>query len=152
MQFTGAASLCSVVGRGQKKERQFCLVDIKEAVEATAPIAKRAEMPQDFAQGVVTGACNLSPFLGERMLADKFLGRSVVVRKVMPQDLKLEIDQLTRDEAVSAVRYLAAVVGKACACATDDARRAWMLLDGYGAANSSQITRPLISNIVHGMQ
>ena len=101
-----------LLGVGQKKERQFCLVDIKEAVKATAPMAKRAEMPQDFAQRVVTGACNLSPFLGERMLADKFLGRSVVVRELMPQDLKLEIDQLTRDEAVSAARYLAAVVGK----------------------------------------
>jgi hypothetical protein len=31
----------------------------------------------------------------------------------MPQDLKLEIDQLTRDEAVSAARYLVAVIGKA---------------------------------------
>jgi hypothetical protein len=32
-------------------------------------------------------------FLG-RMLADRFLGRSVIVRELMPQDLKLEIDQL----------------------------------------------------------
>jgi uncharacterized protein (DUF2252 family) len=47
------------------------------------------------------------------MLADKFLGKSIVVRELMPHDLKLEIDQLTRDEAVSAVRYLAAVVRKA---------------------------------------
>jgi uncharacterized protein (DUF2252 family) len=102
-----------LLGVGPKKERQFCLVDIKEAVKAAAPMAKRAEMPKDFAQRVVTGACNLSPFLGERMLADKFLGRSIVVRELMPQDLKLEIDRLTRDEAVSAARYLAAVVGKA---------------------------------------
>lgn len=102
-----------LLGVGPRKEHQFCLVDIKEAVKAAAPMAKRAEMPKDFAQRVVTGACNLSPFLGERMLAEKFLGRSVVVRELMPQDLKLEIDQLTRDEAVSAARYLAAVVGKA---------------------------------------
>ena len=102
-----------LLGMGPRKEHQFCLVDIKEAVKAAAPMAKRAEMPKDFAQRVVTGACNLSPFLGERMLAEKFLGRSVVVRELMPQDLKLVIDQLTRDEAVSAARYLAAVVGKA---------------------------------------
>jgi uncharacterized protein (DUF2252 family) len=102
-----------LLGVGPKKEHQFCLVDIKEAVKAAAPMAKKAEMPKDFAQRVVTGACNLSPFLGERMLADKFLGRSIVVRELMPQDLKLQIDQLTRDEAVSAARYLAAVVGKA---------------------------------------
>ena len=73
-----------LLGVGPKKEHQFCLVDIKEAVKAAAPMAKRAEMPKDFAQRVVTGACNLSPFLGERMLANKFLGRSVVVRELMP--------------------------------------------------------------------
>jgi uncharacterized protein (DUF2252 family) len=116
-----------LLGVGPKKERQFCLVDLKEAVKAAAPMAKRAEMPKDFAQRVVTGACNLSPFLGERMLADKFLGRSIVVRELMPQDLKLEIDQLTRDEAVSAARYLAAVVGKAHARQmTLGTRRQWI--------------------------
>jgi hypothetical protein len=52
------------------------------------------------------------------MLADKLLGRSVVVRE-LPQDLKLEIDQLTRDEAVSAARYLAGCSWKG-ACAPDD--------------------------------
>jgi uncharacterized protein (DUF2252 family) len=57
------------------------------------------------------GCGNLSPFLGERMLADNFLGKSVVVREVMPQDLKLGMDQMTREQAVSAARYLAAVVG-----------------------------------------
>jgi len=31
----------------------------------------------------------------------------------MPQDLKLDIDQLSREEAVSSARYLAEVVGKA---------------------------------------
>ena len=61
------------------------------------------------------------------MLADKFLRRSVVVRELMPQDLKLEIDQLTRDEAVSAARYLAAVVGKAHARQmTLATRRKWI--------------------------
>jgi uncharacterized protein (DUF2252 family) len=116
-----------LLGVGPKKKRQFCLVDIKEAVKAAAPMAKTAKMPKDFAQRVVTGACNLSPFLGERMLADKFLGRSIVVRELMPQDLKLEIDQLTRDQAVAAARYLAAVVGKAHARQmTSGTRRQWI--------------------------
>jgi uncharacterized protein (DUF2252 family) len=116
-----------LLGVGPKKKRQFCLVDMKEAVKAAAPMAKSAKMPKDFAQRVVTGACNLSPFLGERMLADKFLGRSIVVRELMPQDLKLEIDQLTRDEAVAAARYLAAVVGKAHARQmTSATRRQWI--------------------------
>jgi uncharacterized protein (DUF2252 family) len=116
-----------LLGVGRKKECQFCLVDIKEAVKAAAPTAKTAEMPKDFAQRVVTGACKLSPFLGERMLAGKFLARSIVVRELMPQDLKLEIDQLTRDEAVAAARYLAAVVGKAHARQmTSGMRRQWI--------------------------
>jgi uncharacterized protein (DUF2252 family) len=47
----------------------------------------------------------------------------VFLRELMPQDLKLEIDQLTRDEAVSAARYLAGVVGRAHARQMDGATR-----------------------------
>jgi uncharacterized protein (DUF2252 family) len=84
-------------------------------------------MPQDFAKRVVTGACNLSPYLGERMLAAKFLSRPVVLRELMPQDLKLEIDRLTREEAVAAASYLACIVGKAHARQMDAAtRKRWM--------------------------
>jgi uncharacterized protein (DUF2252 family) len=115
-----------LLGVGAKKEQEFCLVDLKEAVRAAAPMAKKADMPKDFAERVVTGACNLSPFLGERMLAVKFLSRPVVMRELMPQDLKLEMDRLTRDEAVAAASYLAAVVGKAHARQMDAAtRRSW---------------------------
>ena len=45
--------------------------------------------------------------LGERIMPARLLNHSVFLRELMPQDLKLEIDQLTRDEAVSAARYLA---------------------------------------------
>jgi uncharacterized protein (DUF2252 family) len=112
-----------LLGVGAKKDREYCLVDIKEAVRAAAPMAKTADMPRDYAKRVVTGACNLSPFLGERMLAAKFLSRPVVLRELMPQDLKLEIDQLTRAEAVAAASYLAGVVGKAHARQMDAATR-----------------------------
>jgi uncharacterized protein (DUF2252 family) len=70
-------------------------------------------MPADFAERVVAGARALSPYLGNRMLAAKLLRRSVVVRELLPQDLKLEIDSLTPDQAIGAARFLAAVVGKA---------------------------------------
>ena len=70
-------------------------------------------MPSDFAERVVAGACALSPYLGNRMLAATLLRRPVVVRELMPQDLKLEIDSLTPDQAIGAARFLAAVVGKA---------------------------------------
>jgi uncharacterized protein (DUF2252 family) len=116
-----------LLGVGAKKERQFCLVDIKEAVRAAAPAAKKADMPKDYAKRVVTGACNLSPFLGERMLAAKFLRRSVVLRELMPQDLKLEMDRLTREEAVAAASFMAGVVGKAHARQMDAAtRKSWV--------------------------
>jgi uncharacterized protein (DUF2252 family) len=101
------------VSNGKRKEDDFCLIDIKEASPAAAPRAARARMPADNAQRVVTGARNLSPALGERMLPSRLLGRSVFLRELMPQDLKLEIDQLTREEAVTAARYLASVVGRA---------------------------------------
>ncbi len=116
-----------LLGVGPKKDKEYCLVDIKEAVRAAAPAAKNADMPKDFAQRVVTGACNLSPFLGERMLAAKFLSRPVVLRELMPQDLKLEMDRLTREEAVAAASFLAGVVGKAHARQMDVAtRKRWI--------------------------
>ncbi len=40
----------------------------------------------------------LAPFLGERMIAARFLGqRDLPVRELLPQDLKIEIARLTRD-------------------------------------------------------
>ena len=109
-----------LLGVGPKKEKEFCLVDIKEAVRAAAPAAGNAGMPKDFAKRVVTGARNLSPFLGERMLAAKFLSRSVVLRELMPQDLKLEAERMVESEAVMLARYLANVVGRAHARQMDE--------------------------------
>ncbi len=112
---------------GDKRHRQHCLVDIKEAVKAAAPAAKRGTssiaMPADFAERVVTGARALSPYLGQRMMSATLLRRPVVLRELMPQDLKLEMDSLTRDEAVEAARFLASVVGKAHARQMDAATR-----------------------------
>jgi uncharacterized protein (DUF2252 family) len=111
------------VGKGKKRDDEFCLIDIKEAAAAAAPTASRAAMPKDQAQRVVQGAKHLSPALGERMLASKLLKRSIVIRELMPQDLKLEIDRLSRDEAVTSARYLAEVVGKAHARQMDASTR-----------------------------
>jgi uncharacterized protein (DUF2252 family) len=111
------------VGTGKKRDDEFCLIDIKEAASAAAPSAARASMPKDQAQRVVAGAKHLSPALGERMMGSKLLRRSVVIRELMPQDLKLEIDQLSREEAVSSARYLAEVVGKAHARQMDASTR-----------------------------
>jgi uncharacterized protein (DUF2252 family) len=112
----GRLRMSVLVGIGKKKKRKnngFCLIDIKEAVPAAAPRSRSAKLPRDHAERVVQGARMLSPYLGERMLPWKFLGRPVVLRELLPQDLKLEMDQLTRDEAILAAHYLASVVGSA---------------------------------------
>jgi uncharacterized protein (DUF2252 family) len=76
---------------------------------------------------VVEGALHLSPYLGERMLAAKLLGKPVVLRELLPQDLKLEIDHLTRKEIAASARFLASVLGKAHARQMDEStRKAWM--------------------------
>jgi uncharacterized protein (DUF2252 family) len=93
--------------------RRFALVDLKEAVEPAAPAAPEADMPADPAERVVAGARALAPNLGARMLPVHLLGKPVVMRELAPQDLKLDVDQFSRDEAVRAAHYLAYVVGKA---------------------------------------
>jgi uncharacterized protein (DUF2252 family) len=113
----GKLRMAVLVSVGKRSDHTYCLVDIKEAVKPAAPAAKPVagdpRMPADFAERVVAGARALSPYLGNRMLAATLLRRPVVVRELMPQDLKLEIDSLTSEQAVGAARFLAAVVGKA---------------------------------------
>ncbi len=119
------AVLVAVDG-GKGKSGDFCLMDIKEAVRAAAPRNAKAKMPRDNAERVVEGARNLAPYLGTRMLAARMMDRSIVMRELMPQDLKVEIDRLTRGEAVKAARFLAGVVGKAHARQMDEeTSRAW---------------------------
>jgi uncharacterized protein (DUF2252 family) len=111
------------ISNGKPKEAEFCLMDIKEANPPAAPRDRDARMPHDNGQRVVEGAKHLSPALGDRMMAAKLLDRSVVLRELMPQDLKLQIDSLSREEAVNSARYLAEVVGKAHARQMDAATR-----------------------------
>lgn len=101
-----------LLGLGKKNE-EICFLDIKEATTAAAPRAGDAQMPKDNAERVVRGAKALSPNLGERMLAAHLKGRAVVIRELLPQDLKLELEHLNEEEAISAARYLALVVGHA---------------------------------------
>jgi uncharacterized protein (DUF2252 family) len=129
------------VSTGKTKEDEFCLIDIKEAVRAAAPRARNAAIPRDNAKRVVEGAKHLSPALGERMMASKLLDRPVVVRELMPQDLKLEIDRLSRQEAVESARYLAEVVGKAHARQMDATTRKTFAAS-FNARRSSKIDAP----------
>jgi uncharacterized protein (DUF2252 family) len=111
------------VANGKSKDYDLCLIDIKEATAAAAPRSETARIPKDNGKRVVEGAKHVSPALGERMVAATLLQRSVVVRELMPQDLKLEIDSLSREEALDSARYLAEVVGKAHARQMDGSTR-----------------------------
>ena len=114
------------VGAPDGDDLQYCLVDIKEAVPAAAPAYAKSRMPDDHAMRVVEGARHLSPHLGDRMLASDLLGKPVFLRELLPQDLKLEIEQLTRAEATEVAAFLGGVVGKAHARQMDAVTaRAW---------------------------
>jgi uncharacterized protein (DUF2252 family) len=111
----GRLRYAALAGVGDEDHRAggLCLLDIKEAIAAAAPRAPNASMPRDNAQRVVEGARHLSPNLGRRMLAARLNDRGVVVRELMPQDLKLDMGQLKTGQAMRAARYLAGVVGVA---------------------------------------
>lgn len=103
-----------LLGVGDKpKESEFCLMDIKEAVKSAAPRYPNHSMPSDEAERVVEGARHLSPSLGNRMTAASLAGRSVFIRELMPQDLKVEIAELTEEDAIKTARFLATVVARA---------------------------------------
>lgn len=105
----------------------LCLMDLKEATTALAPRYSNTPMPKDNAARIVEGARHLSPFLGERMRASKFLDTSVFIRELLPQDLKLEIEGVNEVEAKDLAFYLAFVIGRAHARQMDDSvRNAWV--------------------------
>jgi uncharacterized protein (DUF2252 family) len=108
-------------------EDDYCLIDIKEAIHAAAPRYQHVKMPRDNANRVLEGAQQLSPALGDRMIAQRFLDHGVFIRELLPQDLKLEIDQMSIDEAILMSRYLAYVVGCAHARQMDIATcKSWL--------------------------
>jgi uncharacterized protein (DUF2252 family) len=109
----GLMRFAVLVEIGKGKDARHCLVDVKEAVATAAPRHAEAKMPRDNGERVVEGARHMSPFLGERMLARRLLDKAVFLRELLPQDLKLDIEHLTRAEAMSVARFLSTVVGRA---------------------------------------
>ena len=123
----GRLRIAVLVAIGKGKAERHCLMDVKEAVRAAAPRSPTSEMPRDNAQRVVTGARHLSPYLGGRMIATQLADKAVFVRELMPQDLKLEIEHLSREEAMAVAAFLAHVVGRAHARQLDaSGRLSWL--------------------------
>jgi uncharacterized protein (DUF2252 family) len=149
---------CSSLGRlrfavlvavGHGRAERHCLMDIKEAVAAAAPRAPGGDMPRDNAERVVAGARHLSPHLGGRMLGARLLEASVFVRELLPQDLKLDVDHLSREEAVSMACYLAGVVGRGHARQMNGAeRRAWVAELGRSRSKSLDAPSWLWNSVV----
>ncbi len=123
----GLLRFAAIVSTGERASgADYGLIDIKEAVAPVAPAARGATMPADHGERIVAAARALSPFLGSRMVASRLLDRSVFIRELAPQDLKLEVGQFSAADGARAARYLAFVVGKAHARQMDhQAREEW---------------------------
>jgi uncharacterized protein (DUF2252 family) len=149
---------CSSLGRlryavmlrvGEGTKTTFCLVDVKEGVSAAAPRAARIAMPRDNAVRVVTGAKALSPNLGERMIAARLLDTGIVLRELMPQDLKIEVGRLAGEEALELAGYLAGVLGRAHGRQMDQSTRdSWRADLGKGHAARLNAPSWLWSSVV----
>lgn len=127
---------CSSLGRlryalllkvGEADEQgELCLIDVKEALKAAAPRTQDKAMPRDNAERVQAGALHLAPNLGSRMIGGRVQGKSVFVRELRPQDLKIDLDHLDEAEAMEVARYLGNVVGAAHATQMDKPdRKRW---------------------------
>jgi len=102
------------------------LLDVKQALDATAPWAPGSDPGLDPAERVLTGARRLAPALGSRMVAATILDRSVFIRELLPQDLKVELDRVSAEDARAVSFYLGMVVGRSHGRQLDAAgRRAW---------------------------
>ena len=123
-----AAALVEVTDRSKKgrKRQQISLVDIKQAVEAIAPWAPDSQVAMSEGDRVLSGARKLAPALGQRMISANLLERSVFVRELLPQDLKVELDRISAEQGRAIAYYLGLVVGRAHGRQLDFAsRRAW---------------------------
>ncbi len=128
------AALLRIKGR---RSGSWRLVDIKEGVAPLCPRDATAVLPASHAERVVSGARMLSPELGMRMAPATVAGKSVFLRELLPQDLKLELASLTSKEATGIARYLAFILGTAHARQLEfGARSAW-LLDLRGARSAA---------------
>ena len=112
---------------GKSGGTELALLDIKQAVEPSAPWAPGLDPSLAPGMRVLSGAQRLAPALGSRMLAGKLLDRSVFIRELLPQDLKVELDHVDAGDARRVAYYLGKVVGRAHRRQMDgEATRAWL--------------------------
>jgi uncharacterized protein (DUF2252 family) len=97
----------------EDRTTELALLDLKQAIAPFAPWA--AGTDPGFSNGVrvLEGAKKLAPALGLRMMAGTILERSVFIRELLPQDLKVELDRIDTQDARRLAFYLGKVVGRA---------------------------------------
>jgi hypothetical protein len=77
------------------------------------------------------------------------LDKAIIVRELMPQDLKIEINRLTRQEAMTMARYLGGVVGRAHGRQMDaTVRQEWLSLLAKNRTSSLDAPSWLWSSVV----
>lgn len=148
----GRLRIAALVGVGKGREADLSLIDVKEAISPVAAATVKTRLPVDNALRVVEGAKHLSPFLGDRMLAARLLGKAVFMRELRPQDLKVTLDTVTAEEAVGAARFLAGVVGRAHGRQLGaGARRNWCRMLNERQLKSVDAPSWLWASVVHLM-
>jgi uncharacterized protein (DUF2252 family) len=124
------AAVVSVGGKGKKHhDDDLRLLDVKEALPTHTPRAAAVRglgVPADDAARVVHGARALSPPIGPRLLAATLDGMPVVVRELLPQEDKVNVDGLAQDEACAVAHHLGGILGRAHARQLDPKEaKAW---------------------------
>lgn len=122
------ALLVEIVEPGKKRteKRTPSLLDLKQAVGARSPWAGGTDPGLTHGERVVRGAKSLAPALGQRMAHAELLNRSVFIRELLPQDLKVELDHISVESGREVAYYLGTVVGRAHGRQLDPAgRRSW---------------------------
>jgi uncharacterized protein (DUF2252 family) len=122
------ALLVEIVEQGKRgtEKRTPSLLDVKQAVAARTPWGGGQDPGISPGERVVRGANSLAPALGARMAWGEILNRSVFVRELLPQDLKVELDEISVESGREVAFYLGMVVGRAHARQLDAAgRRSW---------------------------
>lgn len=105
-----AAALIEVDGAA--KGERLRVLDLKEVQPAVTP-RDDARTPKDDAERILQGTRALAPAFGARKLGAVVQGRSVIVRELMAQERKVNLDGCKRDELADLGGSFGEMLGRA---------------------------------------
>lgn len=106
-----AALLVEIDGDSCPKRDRVRILDVKEVQPTSTPRAKAT--PKNDAERVLAGTKALVPDYAARRCAVTVHGKSTLLRELMPQEAKANVDDLGRDEIEPVARSLGRVIGRA---------------------------------------